>query len=344
VRESAIHARAVMAAAAPIVAAVPCERLEAEIASLEADALLLDAGRLRVYCAPSSCLRVTMEEIGRLREVTFRAAGEGTGNATDLDRFDGHYLQLFAWDAVDRRVVGAYRLGLTDRILARFGKRGLYTQTLFHYDDALIARLTPGIELGRSFVRVEYQRDWAPLMLLWRGIARFVEREPRYAVLFGAVSISSAYEGASRALMVRYLMEHRFDADLARYLRPVNPYEHPALETARGGTRCATTIEDLSRRVADIERDRKGVPVLLRQYLRCGGKMLGFSTDERFGGVLDGLVLVDLRNADPHILARYMGAEASRKFLAHHGAAEVRTASPPRDTPPARESAARESR
>jgi putative hemolysin len=235
-------------------------------------------------------------------------------------------------------------MGLTDRILERFGKEGLYTQTLFDYDDALMAKLTPGIELGRSFVRAEYQRDWAPLMLLWRGIARFVEREPRYAVLFGAVSISAAYERSSRALMVQYLMAHRFDADLARHLHPLNPYQRPAFEPAHPDDTRVTTIEDLSRMIANIERDRKGVPVLLRQYLRCGGRLLGFSTDERFAGVLDGLVMVDLREADRQILARYMGAEVSRRFLAYHGLTELRTASPPRDTRRSRESAAPESR
>jgi putative hemolysin len=327
----------------PVVDPVPRERLEAEVETL-ADALLLDTGRYRVYCAPTHRLAATIEELGRLRELTFRAANEGTGNATDIDRFDAHYLQLFAWDAAAGCVIGAYRLGFTDRILERFGKHGLYSQTLFDFDDVLMAKLTPGIELGRSFVRVEYQRDWAPLMLLWRGIARLVEREPRYAVLFGAVSISAAYEGSSRALIVEYLIAHRFDVELARHLHPLNPYRLPMSERAPRGDPPVATIEDLSRMVADIEHDRKGIPVLLRQYLRCGGRLLGFSTDERFAGVLDGLVMLDLRDAEPQILARYMGAEASRRFFAYHGARDLRTAWPPRDKRPAPESAAPESR
>ena len=143
--------------------------------------------------------------MGRLREIAFRAEGEGTGKSRDIDRYDAHYLHLFAWDARAELVVGAYRLGLTDQILARDGKAGLYTQSLFDLGDVLLEALDPAIELGRSFVRVEYQRDFAPLLLLWQGIGRLVGRLLRYPVLFGAVSISRQYESASRELIVRYL-------------------------------------------------------------------------------------------------------------------------------------------
>ena len=119
-----------------------------------------------------------------MRELTFRAAGEGSGKASDIDLFDSWYLHLFVWDAQAGSIVGAYRMGLADEILASHGKHGLYTQSLFKYGSRVLRTMNPSIELGRSFVRAEYQRGFAPLMLLWRGIGRFCAF-PRYAILFG---------------------------------------------------------------------------------------------------------------------------------------------------------------
>ena len=147
--------------------------------------------------------------------------------------FDAFYLHLFVWDAHAASIVGAYRLGLVDEILARYGKRGLYTHSLFKYRSRMLDSLSPAIELGRSFVRAEYQRSFAPLLLLWAGIGRFVERSPQYAVLFGPVSISARYAPASRRLIVEYLSTHSANTRLARYVRPRRPF--------RDGERAAAT-------------------------------------------------------------------------------------------------------
>src|SRR5262249_26641866 len=212
------------------------------------------------------------------------AGGEGTGKASDMDLFDAYYLHLFVWDADARAIVGAYRMGLADEILARYGKRGLYTQSLFRFRPGALRAIDPAIELGRSFVRAEYQRSFTGLLLLWRGIFQFVARFPRYAVLFGPVSISNDYTPESRRLIVEYLSVHNRERALARHVRPRRPF--------RTGRRAATALRDvehLSREVERIEPDRKGVPVLLRQYLKLGGRMLGFNTDPEFSDALDGL-------------------------------------------------------
>ena len=149
-----------------------------EISRLPDDARLIDAGRFDVFCAGAQAIPATLQEIGRLRAITYHAAGEGTGAAIDIDRFDRDYLHLFVWDRQQQCVVGAYRLGRTDRIVRERGVEGLYTRTLFEYGRDLIDALTPALELGRSFVRHEYQRDYLPLLLLWRGIGRFVVQSP----------------------------------------------------------------------------------------------------------------------------------------------------------------------
>ena len=153
-------------------------RLEAEVAALPESCWLGAQGEFRVGLARAAQIPALLDEIGRLREITFRAAGEGTGRARDLDAFDAYYRHLFVWHRGDRALAGAYRLGLTDEIRRERGADGLYTQTLFRYDERLLDRLSPAIELGRSFVRAEYQRDYAPLLLLWKGIGRFVRGAP----------------------------------------------------------------------------------------------------------------------------------------------------------------------
>ena len=316
-----------------IVAEVASAALRAEVDALPASQKLVAGAQLCVYCARASQIPAVLREIGRLRELTFRAVGEGTGRCLDLDQFDAHFLHLFLWDARAAAIVGAYRVGLVDEILERYGRRGLYTHSLFRYRTRMLDRLNPGMELGRSFVRPEYQRSFAPLLLLWRGIGRFVERAPKYAVLFGAVSISSRYAAASRRLMVAYLSTRNAEPFLAAEVTPRNPYRDamglPENPTPEVDGLC--NIEDLSRRVASMEDDHKGVPVLLRQYLRLGGRLLGFNVDRNFGDALDGLLLVDLRNTEPAVLARYMGEAGSAAFRAYHAGSYFRE---PRDQMP----------
>jgi len=192
----------------------------------------------------------------------------------------------------------------------------------------VLRTLNPAIELGRSFVRPEYQRNFAPLLLLWRGIGRFVARSPRYAVLFGPVSISNSYEPQSRRLIVEYLKANSVEAGLARHVKPRHPFR-AGKPAGRDGADLSGfgDIEDLSRAIERIEPDHKGVPILLKHYLKLGGRVLGFNTDEQFGDALDGLILVDLRASDPRILARYMGEEGAAGFLAYHRAGALRRAS-----------------
>jgi len=170
---------------------------------LPADCELIRNGEFTVYLASAVQIPRLLLEIGRRRELAFRLVGEGTGRQIDLDWFDDHYYHLFLWNRADGRLAGAYRLALTSEVLDRFGIRGLYTSTLFRYQPQFFERIGPAIELGRSFVSPEYQKSYSPLLLLWKGITRFVQQRPEAAVLFGAVSISRDYRAASRGLMAR---------------------------------------------------------------------------------------------------------------------------------------------
>jgi len=308
----------ISAPAAPVLAKIapagPSEAIAADVAALRPERLLLQNGELKVFCAPATELPAALHEIGRLREIAFRAAGEGSGLARDLDRFDLYYRHLFVWDAGAERIVAAYRVGATDEILARSGAGGLYTRTLFQYDERLFDRLGPALELGRAFVRTECQRDFSPLFLLWKGIGRLVAREPRYRCLFGTVSISNRYESLSRALLVRFLRATRYRDDLAALVTPTRP-PRPCRRDAILDGAVVASLDAVSRLVELIERDGKSVPVLLRQYLKLNARVLGFNIDPAFGDVLDGLLLVDFADVEPAILARYMGREDAERFL-----------------------------
>jgi len=281
--------------------------LAREVAGLTQNHLLTTTGDLEVYIAPAPSIPNVLQEIGRLRELAFREAGEGTGKAADLDRFDEDYLHLFAWKPATNEIVGAYRLAGTDEI------RELYTRTLFRYPDSFLDRIGPALELGRSFVRPEYQRAFVPLLALWKGIGVYLARNPRYTVLFGPVSISNQYQAVSRELMVTFLEKH---AALREWMNVVST-RNPLLQRARAWILPGASLdfEDLSDIISDLEPTGIGIPVLLRQYLRLGGKLLGFNVDSEFCDALDGLIVVDLTKTEPMLLRRYLGKAEASEFL-----------------------------
>lgn len=299
---------------------VAADRLVAQVAGLAHRRVVSDGSGFDVYCAAAQEMPEVLHEIGRLRELSFREVGEGTGRAADLDRFDADYLHLFAWDRVAPGIAGAYRLGQTDEILPRRGTAGLYTHTLFSFDERLPGQFGPALELGRSFVVKRYQRTYAPLLSLWKGIGRFVAAHPRYRVLFGAVSVSSAYASTTQRLLVEFLRANNFDTETARLLRARRPPRFRGGRSAEDEriASVARSLEDVEELVRDIESDGRGMPVLLRQYLKLNGKLIGFNIDPAFGDVLDGLFYVDLTAVPAPILDRYMGREPAARFRAYH--------------------------
>jgi len=304
----------------PVAAAVAADLLERELAKLPQDRGLVASAEFDAYAARAAEIPNVLKEIGRLREVTFRAAGEGTGHSTDLDRFDPNYWHLVLWNRVKREVIGAYRAANTQQIISQQGIKGLYTHTLFHYKPELFERMGPALELGRSFVRLEYQRQYAPLLMLWKAIARFVAQRPETPVLFGAVSISNTYTRASRELICSFFETRMRQDELAGMVTPRRPFRPARLRCWDCGAVCNALrdVEDLSHPIADVEIDGKGLPILLKQYAKVGGKFLGFNVDRKFSDVLDGLVVVDLRETEPTVLERYMGGQGVAAFRRYH--------------------------
>lgn len=299
-------------------------KLTAELAALPAGQRLVSEKEFDVFHATAGQIPRMMREIGRLREVTFREVNEGTGQALDLDPFDESYTQLFLWNREERQLVGAYRIGHLDTIMETAGPRGLYTNTLFIFKPGFLEQLGCALELGRSFIRSEYQRKFGCLTLLWKGIGGYLVKHPRYHVLFGPVSISRDYHTVSKNLMVQFLKEHNRFQDLAKLVKPRNPHRRNRIngvgkEDLRKTLR---SIDDVSALIAEIEHDGKSIPVLLRHYLKLNAQLLSFNVDKDFSDVLDGLVMVDLKNSDPRMIRRYMGDEAYEAYRQHHNIPE----------------------
>ena len=305
--------------AAEVETAQPGHAIAREIAVLAADRLLASSEDFDVYLASAAEIPNALREIGRCRELTFRQAGEGTKNSVDLDRFDAYYQHLFLWSKRDGQVAGAYRIAATPDVLPKYGIEGLYTSSLFQYGNGFFERMGPAFELGRSFIRPEYQKHYAPLLLLWRGIARCVERRPECPVVFGAVSISSDYHPLSRVLIMNFINGHMV-SDLAGFVKPRREFKAPALlpKHVKRLSSMVNSIEELSSSISDLERDGKGVPVLIRHYLKIGGQFLGFNVDPSFSNALDGLILADLRTAPAAMLDRCMGRAGAAAFRAWH--------------------------
>lgn len=302
---------------APIAHATGVREQLREISSLQVlgetpDGKRILAGRL----APDSAL---MREIGRLRELTFRAVGEGTGRRLDLDCYDTWYEHIVLWDATACEVVGAYRLVRVSEVLSERGLAGLYTASLFDFERRLTPLLRQGVELGRSFVAPKHwgsrSLDW-----LWYGIGAWLRHHPDVRYLFGPVSISAALPEAARGQLVSYYRRHHgCDEGLARSRRPYEPTgDVPELETL-DAERAFQVLK------ANLDRLGTRVPTLYKQYTELcepgGARFLAFGTDPEFAGAIDGLILVDLTTLKPRKRARYLGGGAALTVLPQTGAA-----------------------
>ncbi|MCJ8328717.1 MAG: lysophospholipid acyltransferase family protein [Lentisphaeria bacterium] len=286
--------------------------LSREIAKLKADDKMLSIGNFDVYVAESHQIPHLLLELGRLREETFRAVGEGTGDVIDITSHDAYYLHLFSWDREKKRIVGAYRLGKTDEIIEKYGIDGVYSSELFDYKAEFFEKLRPGsLELGRSFIVKDYQGQYLSLLSLWRGISQYLLRNPQYRYLYGPVSISSDYTAISRQLMCRFLLDTYGDdelQDLVHARVPMN-FKSERSISPYAELEFPEDITELSEMIRDIEIDHKSIPILVKQYLKLGGKIIAFNIDKAFNETADGLLLMDFYNINEKSMNKLMGKE-----------------------------------
>lgn len=296
--------------------APPADLAGPEALAEAVDPALLRAGIANLRCLGETCdgkqIRVgrlpvqapLMREIGRLRELTFRAVGEGTGRSVDLDAWDGWYEHIVLWDPSAERIVGAYRIARGAPVLAAHGIAGLYTASLFDYADDVIPRIAQGMELGRSFVVPDY---WGSRSLdyLWQGIGAYLRAHPSVRYLFGTVSISAALPLTARQQIVAHYA-HYFGGAPGQAVSKW-PFAYQAASPGHA------LDADTAFRVLKANLGALGaqVPMLYKQYTELcepgGARFLAFGVDSDFGDAVDGLIEVDLQRMRPKKRQRYLG-------------------------------------
>lgn len=287
-----------------IVDAISPETLSMEINGLT-DFKVWTEKSYEVYICPTSSIPNIIKEIGRLREITFRAVGEGTNKQTDLDEYDIYYNHLFIWDTDTKMIVGAYRIGNGDEIFYSRGKRGFYTAELFKIKEQFYPILRRSLELGRSWIRKEYQLKPLPLFLLWKGILKYLLENPHYRYLIGPVSISNSFTKFSKSLIVDYISTHYFDHDLAQYVKPRKAFKVDFSKIDKDLLlEPNDSLKDLDSLISEIETSHMKVPVLLRQYLALNARIICFNIDPKFSDSLDGFLVVDMEKIPVEMLEK----------------------------------------
>jgi putative hemolysin len=279
-----------------IIEASDIEIIKSELSTLDEKYFLFSHGSFSAYCAPFYSIPNIMQEIGRLREITFREAGEGTNKSIDLDQYDIHYNHLLIWDHVNKKIAGSYRIGKGKDIMKRYGKNGFYSASLFKIKEGFNPVLENSIELGRSFIIKEYQRHPMTLFLLWKGIFRFLRKNPGYQYLIGPVSISNNFSDQSKSLIVDFIAKNFFDSRLAEFIIPAKKFKSSLKDRKNN----KIIINDIGNNLKALDlyinefQEGFSIPILMKKYLKMNGKIIGFNIDSDFNNCLDGLMIVNL--------------------------------------------------
>ncbi len=250
-----------------------------------------------------------IREIGRLREMSFRKVGEGTGARRDLDTYDQYYKQLVLWDNEALEIVGAYRLGEGNHILDKVGKDGFYSANLFQFHPQFHAYLENSLELGRSFVQPRYWGTRA-LDYLWQGLGAYLRHHPEIRYLFGPVSISANYTAAARDMLVYFY--GAYFGHPQRLVTSNNPCQlsEQTLEEFRDIFKGDDFNRDLKELKNRLSMQNMSIPTLYKQYSDLcedgGVKFLNFGIDQDFSGCTDGFLLVDISKIKESKRKRYI--------------------------------------
>ena len=269
--------------------------IEQEIAGLRVhNRRLLESKNYEVFLAPAQEMPSTLQEIGRLREITFRAIGEGTNEAIDLDKYDRYYHHMFLWDATTQCIAGAYRMGLGQKIFKQFGINGFYLQDLFRFEPELHKMMSESIEMGRAFIIKEYQQKPMPLFLLWKGIVHTTLRFPNHKYLIGGVSISNQFSNFSKSLMIEFMKSHYYDPYVAQYIQPKKEFKVKLKDADKEFVfdESAADLNKFDKLIDEVEPGTLRLPILIKKYIKQNAKVVAFNVDPLFNNAVDGLMYI----------------------------------------------------
>ncbi len=285
----------------------------------EDDFRLLQSKNYEVFLAPASKVPNILQEIGRLREITFREVGEGTNEAIDLDAFDTYYHHMFLWDSDEGILVGAYRMGLGSQIFKKFGIDGFYLQDLFRFEPELHKMMSQSIEMGRAFIIKSYQQKPMPLFLLWKGIVHTTLRYPEHKYLIGGVSISNQFTNFSKSLMIEFMKSHYYDPYVAQYVHPKKEFKVKLKDADKDFVfdEAEADLNKFDKIIDEVEPGALRLPVLLKKYIKQNARLVAFNVDPLFNNSVDGLMYIkiaDLPESTVKPVMEEFQAELERKL------------------------------
>lgn len=258
------------------------------------DKRLLKSHNYEVFLVEKRDVPHIVNEIGRLREITFREVGEGTNRQIDLDEYDDYYHHLFLYDNEAKKIAGAYRMGFGKNIFKKYGINGFYLHSLFRFEPELYKLMSESIEMGRAFIVKEYQKRTTTLFYLWKGIVHCTLRFPDHKYLIGGVSISNKFSRFSKSIMVEFMKSHYYDPYVAQYIRPKKEFK-VKLKDADKDFVFDVSKADLNkfdRLIDELEPGEVRMPVLLKKYIKQNAKIIAFNVDPLFNNAVDGLMYI----------------------------------------------------
>lgn len=290
-----------------IVAPMPKEAI---IAELTPDKLMRNTnkGANEIYVVTHHNSPNVMHEIGRLREITFRDAGGGTGKEIDIDQYDineNPYQQLIVWDPDAQEILGGYRYILCENLpLDENGEVVLATSRLFHFSEAFKKNYLPHtLELGRSFIQPVYQSSKAgakalfALDNLWDGLGALIVDHPEIKYFFGKVTMYSHFHTDARNLIQYFFQKYFLDHDKLVYpKRPMEMHmDTEALEKIFNGGSYKEDYKILSQQVREYGEN---IPPLINAYMNLSPSMKTFGTvlNDRFGDVEETGIILTIKD------------------------------------------------
>ena len=266
----------------------------------------------KIYLAEYDEAPTLLNEVGRLREYSFRKVGEGSGRKRDLDRYDEYYRHLVLWDDDALEVVGAYRIADCGWILSWGSKDSLYLHELCALHDNFDPYLENAIELGRSFIQPKYWGSRA-LDYLWQGIGAYLKHHPEVKYMIGPVSISGSYPSAAKEALV-YFYKTYFGAGQP-LVSAKCPYQLSTLAENEGKMlfEGSDYTEDFRRLKEYLRAFNVTVPTLYKQYAELceekGTLFMDFGIDAEFNNCIDSYILVDVTKIKESKRKRYIDGE-----------------------------------
>jgi hypothetical protein len=302
----------------PIVAQLPKDQIIAELTS---DKLLrrTNNGNNEVYIFDNNDSPTLMHEVGRVREITFRHAGGGTGKEVDIDDFDtaaNPQKQLIVWDPENKEIIGGYRFYFPEKNCTTFDITRLASSIYFNFSEKFLTRYFPHLmELGRSFVHPDYQsrsmgrKSLFALDNLWDGLGAIIIDNHHLKYLFGKVTMYPHFNQKAREMILYFLMRHFYDPDnLVTPLEPVNINIHQEeMKKIFTGRRYKENYKILSKEVRNLNEN---IPPLINAYMNLSPTMRTFGTfiNHKFGEVEETGIMITLRDIYVEKINRHLSS------------------------------------